>query len=257
MVLNIGFYMQCAGMGFVFGDNVFFPGVENRKLVDIRQSHMDKDAVGPEIVYSIAMDIGRKTDKEDLVKRNLLFGACILSKGRIGNQPVYSQGHTHSVSKSCGCSTPELYEILAGKAIVCMQEPNQRGNGIFYAINASAGDKVLVPPGWPHYTINALENEYMVFGAWCVRDYGFEYDYVKEHGGLSYYPVYDENTKVYFVHNDKYEENDIIIKPPRVYKEFDIDAETDLYTQYIDNKNKFDFIADPQKTPGLWKAFLP
>jgi glucose-6-phosphate isomerase len=46
-------------LGFVYGDGCFGPVVENRKLDDIRKSLHDPDCDGPEIVYSIAMDVGK------------------------------------------------------------------------------------------------------------------------------------------------------------------------------------------------------
>ena len=47
-------------LGFAYGDDCFGPIVEQRRLDDIRQSLRDPDCNGPEIVYSIAMDVGSK-----------------------------------------------------------------------------------------------------------------------------------------------------------------------------------------------------
>ena len=46
-------------MGFKYGADVFGPQVENRYLRDIRGSLSDPQCDGPEIVYSIAMDVGK------------------------------------------------------------------------------------------------------------------------------------------------------------------------------------------------------
>jgi glucose-6-phosphate isomerase len=47
-------------LGFEYGDDCFGPQVENRTLDSIRKSLLNPDCEGPEIVYSIAMDVGKK-----------------------------------------------------------------------------------------------------------------------------------------------------------------------------------------------------
>ena len=64
-------------MGFEYGKDVFGPEVENRMLNDIRKSLMDPICEGPEIVYSIAMDVGKKEHKVLLERMHLLYG-CLL-----------------------------------------------------------------------------------------------------------------------------------------------------------------------------------
>lgn len=95
-------------MGFAYGPGVFGPEVELRALNAIRKSLRDPDCEGPDPVYSIAMDVGRSCDREAMLKRNLLYGAVTYAGGRLGREPVRSQGHVHAVSPSCGMSTPEV-----------------------------------------------------------------------------------------------------------------------------------------------------
>lgn len=241
---------------FIYSQSIFGPKVEKRKLDDIRKSLMDSKCDGPDIVYTIAMDIGRIEDKEDLINRNLLYGACIYSKGKLGNEPVRSQGHIHAVSKSCNSSTPELYEIWHGEAIIFMQETAHDNPGRTYAVKAKAGQKVIVPPNWAHYTVNINPNENMVFGAWCVRDFGFDYEEVRNHGGLSYFPIFEGN-EIKFIHNEKYENQELIIKEPREYKELNVDKDKSIYEQYIEDKNRFRFVTNPNEYKEVWKKFIP
>lgn len=62
MKFNPGFDIEPTTnpMGFVYGPDVFGPPVENRLLKDIRKSLSDPDCDGPEVVYAIAMDVGKK-----------------------------------------------------------------------------------------------------------------------------------------------------------------------------------------------------
>ena len=109
-------------MGFKYGADVFGPQVENRYLRDIRGSLSDPQCDGPEIVYSIAMDVGKCKHREMLERMHLLYGVVTYAAGRLGKEPIRSQGHIHWVSKYSGWSTPEVYEIWTGEA-TCRNMP--------------------------------------------------------------------------------------------------------------------------------------
>ena len=145
-------------IGFVYGEDVFGPEVEIRRLDDIRESLSDPNAQGPDELYAIAMDVGDKADRDEIAKRNLLFGVVTYAAGMIGREPVRSQGHKHAISASCGASTPEVYEIWDGEAVIYMQESGSDNPEKCYAIYARPGDVVIVPPGYVHATVNADVN---------------------------------------------------------------------------------------------------
>jgi len=64
------------------------------------------------------MDVGRIEDLSELKQRMLLFGIVIYATGKLGDEPVRGQGHVHAVAPHCGWSTPELFEIWQGHAII-------------------------------------------------------------------------------------------------------------------------------------------
>ena len=82
-------------MGFIYGPGVFGPQVENRKLKDISRSLMDPNCEGPDIVYSIAMDVGKDVHKELLNSMHLLYGVVTYAAGKLGVEPIRSQGHIY------------------------------------------------------------------------------------------------------------------------------------------------------------------
>ena len=150
--------------GFRLGADCFDKGTEFRKLDSVRKSLRDPNCDGPENVYAIMMDVGRKKDLPAMQQRMLLYGVVTYAAGQLGDEPIRSQGHIHKVSAHCGWSTPEVYEIWTGKAVIYMQESGQDDPGRCFAVEAGAGDVVIVPPGWVHATISADSKQPLTFG---------------------------------------------------------------------------------------------
>ncbi len=244
-------------MGFKYGPNVFGPSVENRTLDSIRKSLLEPSCVGPDPVYSIAMDVGKLKHLKILQELHLLYGAVTYAAGRLGNEPVRSQGHIHKVSPLSGWSTPEVYEIWSGKAIIYMQETAEDKPGRCYAVFANPGDVVIVPPNWPHATISADSQQPLTFGAWCDRDYGFEYDKVRAHKGLAWFPLISPSGKIEWQKNPNYKECELIVKIPEMYTQFGIESGKSIYVQFEENKDKFKFVPMPQIFEELWRVFIP
>lgn len=245
-------------MSFHYGKGVFGPKVaELRKLNDIRKSLRNPDALGPDILYSIAMDVGLLQDQEDLIQRNLLYGVVQYAKGRMGTELVRSQGHLHAPSPSCNYSTPEVYEIWEGTAIIYMQEFTEDDPGRCFAITARAGEVVIVPPNWAHCTINGDTTKNMSFGAWCIRDYKFDYRGIRAHQGIAHFPTIYSKNKIQWQPNPAYSYRKLVCKAARSYPELGIRKEIPIYTQYRQNPDLFSFVTQPQAIKNIWTNFEP
>ncbi len=259
MEFNPGFDIKPTSepMGFEYGTDVFGPKVEYRRLDDIRKSLRNPHCEGPEIVYAIAMDVGKKEHWEQLKKLHLLFGVVTYASGKLGKEPVRSQGHIHKVSPLSGWATPEIYEIWTGLAIIYMQESAGDNPGRCFAVEAGPGDVVIVPPGWAHATISADPQHPLTFGAWCVRDYGFEYKDVRAHNGLAWFPVFGEAGKIEWNANPMYNYSKLQVKSPNDYSFSRIEKGKPLYTQFEENETKFSFVPFPILKEKEWKGFVP
>ena len=244
-------------MGFAYGPGVFGPEVEVRRLDAIRKSLRDPGCCGPDPVYAIAMDVGRREDLPAMLARNLLYGAVTYASGRLGQEPVRSQGHIHAVSASCGWSTPEVYEIWLGRAVIYMQERDIDDPGRCFAVEAGPGQVVIVPPYWAHATISADESQPLTFGAWCVRDYGFVYDGVRAHGGMAFFPLVKEDGALEWLHNDAYVPGNIVLKTPEPYAQLGLEPGVPIYTQFVRDPDRFLFVSQPQRAQDKWAGFVP
>jgi len=244
-------------MGFIYGNDVFGPEVENRKLDDIRKSLMDPQSEGPDIVYAIAMDVGKMRHRELLKDMHLLYGVVTYAAGKLGKEPIRSQGHIHKVSDYSGWSTPEVYEIWSGEAIIYMQEYADDQPGRCFAVYAKPGDVVIVPPYWTHATISANPDKPLTFGAWCDRDYGFYYEKVRAHNGIAWFPVFNEQNQIEWIPNPKYKTSELTIKAPADYSDLGIQKGISIYKTFEDNPDTFLYVPQPQLKEEVWETFEP
>ncbi len=244
-------------LGFRYGPDVFGPTCELRSLDAIRPSLRNPMCQGPDPVYAIAMDIGTLDRREDLIARNLLFGAVTYAAGRLGHEPVRSQGHIHAISPSCGRSTAELYEIWSGHAVILMQESAEDDPGRCFAVPAGKGEVVVVPPGWAHATISADPDQPLTFGAWCVRDFGFDYCAVRAHGGLAWFPHISGKT-LQWERNPAYKsQTELVVKPPHSYHSLGLRTGIPIWQQYLENPEAVMWVSRPERAESVWKNFMP
>ncbi len=244
-------------LDFHYGPGVRGPRPEYRFLDAIRSSLLDTQCSGPEVVYSIAMDVRREENEADLEARYLLFGVVAYAAGRLGREPVRSQGHVHAIAPHNGYSTPELFEIWEGTALIYAQESTSDDPGRCMAITAGPGEKVVVPPGWAHAVINGDVDRRMIFGAWCDRQYGFDYTGIRAHGGLAHFPVVEDDGGIGWVANTRYTQSSMQVRSSRSYPELGLDPKEAIYTQYRTHPEAVEWVAQPQRFSDLWHSFEP
>lgn len=244
-------------IGFQFGAGVYGPQPEYRRLDEIRSSLSGPSCDGPDPVYAIVMDVYKVEHRNELKTRMLLFGIVTFAVGRLGNEPVHSQGHVHQVSLHSGWSPPELYEIWSGRAVIYMQEFASYNPGRCFAVVAGPGDIVVVPPGWAHATISADPEQPMTFGAWCDREYGFLYSDVRVRGGLAWHPLLGLDGQLEWQPNPRYGQSKLCIGPPQGYKELGLGPPLPIYTQFERNPASVQWVSEPFLVEKYWEDFIP
>ena len=244
-------------LGFRYEPGAFGPQPEKRSLAAIRQSLRDPACTGPDPVYAIVMDIGRDEVRSELERRMLLFGAVIYASGKLGDEPVRSQGHVHHVSSHSGWSPPEVYEIWQGMAYVYMQERAADDPGRCYAVLAKAGDVVVVPPAWAHAAMSADPATFMVLGALCDREYRFDYEAVRKRNGLAWYPVVNAVGEIEWAPNPRYKTSSLDVRRPREYAELGFVHGISLYEQAVQDLDRFAWVSKPAVRAEAWTHFEP
>ena len=254
---GLDIHFSTVSLDISYGPEVFGPSPESRKLSDIRKSLLDPSCDGPDPVYNIAMDVGRRNDLASLREKMLLFGVVVYAKGQLGEEPVRSQGHVHAVSPHSGWSAPEFFEFWHGRAVVYGQERVADDPGRCFAIEAGPGDVVVIPPGWAHFVVNADPDRQMAFGAWCDRQYGFVYDGVRARGGLAWFPIVAQDGTLRWQENPRYAKTKLTRYAARKYPELGLLDGVPIYEQFARDPGTVQWVSDPARFAELWKTFQP
>jgi len=122
-------------------------------------------------------------DRDRLLDQGLRYDITVIPPAMLGVEYIKTAGHYHPLPPGDKVSYPEIYEVLEGEALYLLQK--QDLNDVV-ALNASAGDKVLVPPDYGHVTINR-SNKTLKMANFVARDFSSLYMHYKEKGGGAYY----------------------------------------------------------------------
>ena len=119
-----------------------------------------------------------RADKEKLLQQGLRYDITIIPPNMLGREYIKTAGHYHPLVPGGSVTYPELYEVLEGEALYLLQ--NQDLSDVV-AVYASAGDKVLVPPGYGHITINR-SNKTLKMANFVARNFSSLYDPLQGEG---------------------------------------------------------------------------
>ncbi len=222
-----------------------------RRLVDARSFFLNPDAASPKELYYIYRGVMRREDEGLFRRLGLRFDITVIFPGQVGDEFVRTIGHEHPLAptSSFGLTYPEAYEVLAGEAIYLMQKT--AGEGIVedvVAIKARPGEKVLIPPGYGHVTINTT-GDILVISNLVESLFTSVYGRFEEQGPAYYALLGEEN----FLRNPRYAK-----LPPlrflgtREFPEMGIVKSTPLYLSFIRAPERFRYLANPDRGICLW-----
>jgi glucose-6-phosphate isomerase len=97
----------------------------------------------------------------------------------------------------------------------------------------------------------------MAFGAWCDRQYGFDYTGVRAHHGLAWFPLVSESGEFNWEANPRYRASRLEQHPARSYPELDLDSSRSIYGQFVDSPERIMFVSDPARAADCWSTFVP
>jgi len=168
-----------------FGGKMKEPDV--RMLHDMDDVLYDREwAEGTENLelYYMYRDLFLSRRDGDLFKeKGLRYDITIILPLMLGREYVKTAGHYHPRVPGEDVTYPEVYEVLEGEATYLLQKEDLSD---VVLVRARAGDKVVVPPGYGHITINE-SNKRLKMANFVCRDFSSIYDPIKEKGGGAYF----------------------------------------------------------------------
>jgi glucose-6-phosphate isomerase len=145
-------------------------------------------------------DISRSdADRSWLTAQHLRFDITVIPPREICGEFIKTKGHYHPDNPS-GTGYPEVYEVLSGKAHYLIQD---RDCTDVVLIEASAGDAVIIPPGFGHVTINPAGNTVLQMANIVSSQFSSEYEGYEALNGAAYF----EKVKEGFVKNPVYKKS--------------------------------------------------
>lgn len=161
-----------------------------RWLYDMRDVVFDRDwAARSENIelYYMYRDLSlSRADRLRLQEQGIRYDVTIIPPRMLGPEYVKTAGHYHPVAQ--GSTTfPELYEVLEGEAIYLLQRQDLQD---VVAVRAEASDKVLVPPGYGHITINPSKRTLKMANL-VASGFSSLYEPIRERRGGAYFLTTD------------------------------------------------------------------
>jgi len=216
------------------------PPFATRKLFDMKEVLYDVDWLQSQEnidLYYMYREFVRKEDRELFQRHKIRYDITIIPPRMLGREFVKTAGHFHPPVQK-GVSYPEAYEVMHGKAFYLLQKETKKKKDPIeiIIIQASAGDQVLIPPGYGHVTINPSENELLVMNNLVSSEFSSRYEPIKKQKGAVY--LYHANKT--WIRNPSYHQR-IIAREKEPMK---IDDKP-FYLSFLDNPEQWKFLNEP------------
>ena len=136
-------------------------------------------------LYYMYRDLAmNEIDRELLSRQNIRYDITVIPPAMLSGEYVKTKGHYHPENPA-GIGYPELYQVLAGEARFLLQHKDLSD---VVAVAASAGEFVLIPPGYGHVSINPSK-EVVVMANLVSTQFESEYALYEEMQGGAYYAM--------------------------------------------------------------------
>jgi glucose-6-phosphate isomerase len=209
----------------------------------MRQVLADPDCPCSDPLYFMYRDLSlSEADAAWLREERLRYDMTVIPARVLCGEFVKTKGHFHPENPR-GSRYPEIYEVLGGAACFLLQD---RGPSDVVAITARAGEKVVVPPGYGHVTLNMAR---MTLTMVNMVSTAFEslYGHYEERQGAAYYAFAGRG----FVPNPRYGQP----PPLRVLRARDLTFLRGLpggsLYRWVGNRDALGFLNHPEEYPGL------
>ncbi|MBU4190179.1 MAG: glucose-6-phosphate isomerase [Candidatus Thermoplasmatota archaeon] len=232
-----------------FGGKRIRPDI--RRLYDMKEVIYDKEflenAENIELYYMYRGVFLDETDKKTMEENNLRYDITIIPPMKIGKEFVKTAGHYHPFIPGTNVTYPEVYEVLEGEAHYLLQKKENDKITDVVLVSAGKNEKVIIPPGYGHVTINPSKNV-LKMANWVASNFSSVYEPIKKMHGAGYF-----ETTTGFIKNENYEYlPELRFLKQKEYKNVGLTKDKDMYYIIRDNPELLGFLTKPQEYETLF-----
>ncbi|HED24201.1 MAG TPA: glucose-6-phosphate isomerase [Firmicutes bacterium] len=231
---------------------------EIRRRTDMLEVLYDKSAAGIDELYYMYRGLSLAEDSKEIAEAGLRYDITAIRPGLLGPEFVKTAGHYHPLKPETGFTWPEVYEVLSGRAHYLLQrmsseQPDQIDAVLL--ISALPGDKVLIPPGFGHITINAGD-DFLIMSNWVAEGFDSVYEPVRQMQGGAFYGL-EDNGGIKFVPNRNYPSlPPLTVCPVMPVEQFMLNRGIQLYNVFKTNKKALRFLTSPEDYSAVFEDYL-
>lgn len=204
-------------------------------------------AESSEELYYMYRGVCRQEDAKRIAQYGLRYDVTVVSSGQVGGEYIKTVGHYHPLKPGTDSTYPEVYEVLYGKAHYLLQTEADEEGVEAILVEAVAGDKVLIPPGYGHITINPGPT-FLVMSNWVAAGFNSVYGPIQELGGGAYFELTGHGEDQQFVVNPRYQPTPrFSSRPVEDRPEFALLRGWPMYQEFLKSPEKFAFLTEPEK----------
>ena len=223
-----------------------------RSIDQMREVLLDRDIQEPGELYYMYRGIYRLPDKSILERHKLRYDVTVIKPLCLGKEFMKTAGHYHPGNFG------ELYEVVSGRCFCLLQQPNLEDYRIIQEtifVEAGAGQKIVIPPGFGHILINPGP-DYLVTSNWVSSCFASEYELYKKAGGATYFVTTSKRKpqitphlgiSVGIMKNPHFKEvaNISFVQPAKEIKRFGLMQHSPMYNLINKNPKLLDFLNHP------------
>lgn len=242
-----GLPLRADGEGnLIFGGGLLAVTPDIRYRQDMQEVLCESEALGPEELYYMYRGVCRDTDRELLRKYGLRYDVTVLRPGTVGDEYIKTAGHYHPLKPGTEFTYPEVYEVLSGRAHYLLQTEQDEDGVETVLVEATAGDKVLIPPGYGHITINPGPG-FLVMSNWVAEGFASVYGPIKELGGGAYFELVSDGEEGLFVVNPRYQPTPRLSARQVIdLPEYGLVSGRPMYLAFLEAPEKFTYLTNPE-----------
>jgi glucose-6-phosphate isomerase len=237
-----GLEIKLEDIGLTYDQNVFPVEPKTRTYEEAKDVYLEKEAGNKDLYYMY-----RYFEKENNVgmfeENDTEYDITVIEPGMEGPEYIKTAGHYHGYVPGTELTYPEVYEVIDGNIEYLIQtKPDMESNVDVVVITAKVGDKVVVPPGYGHVSINVGDVR-AVSSNLQKRDLPASADYETyklNNGGALY------RSKEGWENNKNYNIRSLKKVTPKEKPEWGLTKDKPLYSSFIETPEKFLFLTRPQ-----------